>query len=161
MSDLRVDDLSLEEQELWRRVNELWLMSLERSADKIRSALHPRYVGWDMNSPAPHGREAAIQSVLGHYSDAPVLKGYQLRPLSIAVYDHVAGIVHYSYSATVTAEGADTFQVTGKWTEIYLKQAGQWVISGSAEGRMVRQEVLGLPRSSAARPNNGLRPSAG
>lgn len=102
-------------------------MSLERSAEKIRSTLHPRYVGWDMNSPAPHGRDAAIQSVLG---DSPVVKGYQLRPLSIEVYDHVAGIVHYTYSATVAPKGANSFRATGKWTEIYLKQAGQWVMIG-------------------------------
>lgn len=127
MSDIRVDDLSLEQQELWRRVDELWAMSLERSADRIRSTLHPQYVGWDMDSPAPHGREAVVQSVTG---DSPVVKNYQLRPLSIAVYDHVAGIVHYTYSATVSPKGADDRRVTGKWTEIYLKQAGQWVMIG-------------------------------
>ncbi|MEB2318169.1 MAG: nuclear transport factor 2 family protein [Pseudomonadota bacterium] len=127
MPDLRIDDLSLEQQELWRRVNDLWAMSLERSAEKIRDTLHPGYVGWDMNSPAPHGREAAIQSVLG---DSPVVKDYQLRPLSIEVYDHVAGIVHYTYSATVAPKGANALLVTGKWTEIYLKQAGQWVMIG-------------------------------
>jgi len=127
MSDLRVEDLSPEQQGLWRRVNELWVMSLERNADRIRSALHPQYVGWDMNSPAPHGREAAIQSVTG---DSSVVADYQLRPLSIAVYDHIAGIVHYRYSATVSPRGANDFRVTGKWTEIYLKQAGQWVMIG-------------------------------
>jgi hypothetical protein len=126
-SDLRIDSLSLEQQELWRRVNDLWVMSLKRSAEKIRSALHPRYVGWDMNSPAPHGREAAIQSVLG---ESPAVEEYQLRPLSIEVYDHAVGIVHYTYSATVTPKGAAACQVTGKWTEIYLKQGDQWVMIG-------------------------------
>jgi hypothetical protein len=127
MSDLRIDDLSMEQQELWRRVNDLWARSLERSADKIRSTLHPQYVGWDMNNPAPHGREAAIQSILG---DSPLVEDYQLTPLSIEVYDHVAGIVHYTYSATVVPKGATSFRVTGKWTEIYLKQGGQWVMIG-------------------------------
>ena len=127
MSDLRIDDLSREQQELWRRVNDLWAMSLARSAEKIRGTLHPRYVGWDMNRPAPHGREAAIQSVLG---DSPMVEDYQLRPLSIEVYDQVVGIVHYTYSATVAPNGATSFRVTGKWTEIYLKQDGQWVMIG-------------------------------
>jgi len=127
MSDLQIDDLSPEQQELWRRVNDLWAMSMERSADKIRSTLHPQYVGWDMNSPAPHDREAAVQSVIG---DSPVVEGYQLRPLSIEVYDHVAGIVHYTYSATVAPKNANSFRVTGKWTEIYLKQGNQWVMIG-------------------------------
>lgn len=127
MSDLRIDDLSPEQQELWRRVNDLWAMSMERSADKIRSTLHPQYVGWDMNSPTPHDREAAVQSVIG---DSPVVEAYQLRPLSIEVYDHVAGIVHYTYSATVAPKDANSLGVTGKWTEIYLKQGSQWVMIG-------------------------------
>lgn len=127
MSDLRIDDLSPEQQALWRRVNDLWAMSLERSADKIRGTLHPQYVGWDMNRPAPHDREAAVQSVIG---DSPVVEDYQLRPLSIEVYDHVAGIVHYTYSATVAPKDTNSFRVTGKWTEIYLKQGSQWVMIG-------------------------------
>jgi hypothetical protein len=127
MSDLRIDDLSLEQQDLWRRVNDLWAMSTERSADRVRSTLHPRYVGWDMTDPAPHDREAAVQSVSG---GSPVVEDHQLRPLSVEVYDHVAGIVHYTYSATVAPKSATSFRVTGKWTEIYLKKDGQWVMIG-------------------------------
>ncbi|ACL73023.1 nuclear transport factor 2 family protein [Thioalkalivibrio sulfidiphilus] len=127
MSDLRVYDLSPEQQDLWKRVNDLWSLSMERNAEKIRSTLHPRYMGWDMNSPVPHDRETAVQSVLG---DSPVVVDYQLRPLSIEVYDHVAGIVHYTYSATVAPKGATSFRVSGKWTEIYLKQGDQWVMIG-------------------------------
>lgn len=127
MSDLRIDDLSLEQQDLWQRVNELWAMSLERSAEKIRNTLHPQYAGWDMNSPVPHGREAAVQSVLG---DSPMVKDYHLRPLSIEVYDHVVGIVHYTYATTVIPKGGTSMQITGKWTEIYLKQGSQWVMIG-------------------------------
>jgi hypothetical protein len=143
MSDLRMDDLSLEQQDLWRRVNDLWAMSTERSADKVRSTLHPRYVGWDMTGPAPHDREAAVQSVTG---GSPVVEDYQLRPLSVEVYDHVAGIVHYTYSATVAPKGATSFRVTGRWTEIYLKKDGQWVMIG-VSGRP--DNPAGGPGSSA------------
>jgi len=86
-----------------------------------------------------------------------MVEDYQLRPLSIEVYDQVVGIVHYTYSATVAPNGATSFRVTGKWTEIYLKQDGQWVMIGSAEGQIIRQEVLGHPRRLAARPNKRLQ----
>jgi hypothetical protein len=125
MSDLRIEELSPEQQALWRRVTELWDMSLARNAEEIRGTLHPRYVGWDMNRPAPHDREAAIQSVLG---DSPVVESYQPRPLSIEVYDQVVGVVHYTYSATVAPKGAPSFRITGKWTEIYLKQGSVWMM---------------------------------
>lgn len=124
---LLINELTLEQQDLWQRVNDLWALSLTRNATEIRNTLHPRYVGWDMSSPTPHDREAAVQSVLG---DSPVVTQYQLTPLSVEVYDHTVGVVHYAYSATVTPRAASPLQVTGKWTEIYLRQDQQWVMVG-------------------------------
>lgn len=121
MSGSPMSNLSIEKRELWQRVNDLWSLSLERNAEKIRCALHPQYVGWDMNSPAPHNREAAIQSVVG---DAPVVADYELTPLSIEVYDHTVGVVHYAYAASI----APDVRITGKWSEVYLKQNAQWVM---------------------------------
>lgn len=72
-----------------------------------------------------HDRDAAVQSVLG---DAPTVTGYELTPLSIEVYDHVVGVVHYSYSASVQPKNAAPLQITGKWSEVYLKQGAQWVM---------------------------------
>lgn len=123
----RTDDLSPEQQALWRRVNDLWALSTQRDAERIRSALHPRYVGWDTNSAAPHDREAAIRSVAG---DSPAVQDYRLEPLGIEVYDHVVGIVHYTYSATVAHDGGASVRVRGKWTEIYLRQGGEWLMIG-------------------------------
>ena len=73
----------------------------------------------------PHNRDTAVQSVLG---DAPAVTGYELTPLSIEVYDDTVGVVHYMYSASVTPKNAAPFQVTGKWSEVYLKQDAQWVM---------------------------------
>lgn len=124
-------NLSNEQQELWQRVNYLWSLSLECNAEKIRSTLHPRYVGWDMRNPLPHDRDAAVQSVVG---DAPGVIAYQLTPLSIEVYDHTVGVVHYAYSASVKPKNTAPLQVTGKWSEVYLKQNAEWVmISVSGE----------------------------
>lgn len=127
MVERPITNLSHEQQQLWQRVSDLWMLSLERDAEKIRSTLHPRYVGWDMSSPMPHDRDTAVQSVLG---DAPAVTGYELTPLSIEVYDHIVGVVHYMYSASVTpnTKNAVPLQVTGKWSEVYLKQDAQWVM---------------------------------
>jgi hypothetical protein len=119
MAERPVTELSPEQQELWQRVSDLWSLSLERNAEKIRSTLHPRYFGWDMNHPNTHDREAAIQSVHG---DAPAVTGYELVPLSVQVYDHTVGVVHYMYSASVTPRDAAPLRVTGKWPEVYLRQ---------------------------------------
>lgn len=118
-------DLTPEERAVWQRVHELWALALARDAGKIRDTLHPRYVGWDMNSPMPHDREQAIQSVVG---EAARVTDYELRPLSIRVYDHAVGVVHYAYRAEVAPNNAAPFQVTGQWSEVYLKQGAAWVM---------------------------------
>jgi hypothetical protein len=122
---------SAEQQEVWNRVAELWALSKGRDERRIRSTLHPDYVGWDMNTPLPHDRDAAVRSVTGTSVE---LGEYELRPLSVQVYEQRVGIVHYSYSAIVTSKGTPSTKVTGKWSEVYLKQDGGWMMI-SVSGR--------------------------
>ena len=77
----------------------------------------------DMSAALPHDREAAVQSVLG---DSPTLCEYVLNPLSVQIYEGHIGIVHYSYSATVLPNDGQALNVTGKWSEVYLKKNGTW-----------------------------------
>ncbi len=86
-----------------------------------------------MSSPAVHDAAAAAQSVCG---DAPQLEDFALRPLSVQVYSGHTGVVHYAYEATVAPQGASRLRVTGKWTEVYVKEAGHWLmvaVSGKPE----------------------------
>jgi hypothetical protein len=124
-------DFASEQRELWNRVNELWELSKGRDQNQLRAALHPGYVGWDMNAPVPHDREAAVLSVSG---DSPELREYRLHPLSVQVYDGQVGVVHYSYSAIVLPEDAAPISITGKWSEVYLMRDGAWAMI-SVSGR--------------------------
>ncbi len=124
-TSLSLETLSPEQRELWDRVCELWEQSRGRDRTLIAQAIHPQYVGWDMSAELPHNKDGAVASVT---DDAPELKGYALCPLSIQVYDHLVGIVHYLYRATVQPHGAAFFDVTGKWTEVYLRQGREWIM---------------------------------
>lgn len=132
--------LTAEEQELWSRVEYLWSLALERDDESIRRALHPRYVGWDLRSPTPHDRETAVQSVVG---SSAVVTAYELTLLSVVVYDHIAGIVHYAYSAKIASpEPASSLQVMGKWSEVYIQEGGAWLMIS----------VTGMPDPPGALP---------
>lgn len=120
---LPIADFSLEQRELWARVGALWAWSRDGDAGRIRAALHPRYVGWDLNAPLPHDRDDAIRSVSG---EAPTLRTYELHPLSVQIYDARVGVVHYTYAATVGTDGEAAASVTGRWSEVYLKEDGVW-----------------------------------
>ena len=116
-------DFSAEQRELWQHVVDLWGVSQGRDEALIRATLHPDYVGWDMSAPLPHDRDAAVRSVSG---DSPELREYELHPLSVRIYDGKVGVVHYAWSATVVPSGGAPVDVTGKWTEVYLRQGGTW-----------------------------------
>ncbi len=118
-------NLSAEQSELWQRVNALWELSAKKDAVQIRNALHPEYMGWDMSTALPHGRDAAVQSVT---DDSPRLTTYELEPLSIRVYEGSVGVVHYRYQATVESQEGKPTHVTGGWTEVYAKRDKRWLM---------------------------------
>lgn len=148
---LPIIDFSPDQRELWQRVMDLWALSQSRDESKIRSTLHPDYVGWDMSTPLPHGREYAVHSVSG---DTPEVREYALKPLSVQVYEEQVGVVHYSYSATIIPKGAAPLDVTGRWSEVYLKQSGVWLMI-SISGR---PDVQGTGDCVAGRIGSNDRP---
>lgn len=118
-----ITDRDPDGRDLWRRVQELWELSRNPDAARIREALHPDYVGWDMNSPSPHVREDAVQSV----ANAPGRTlAYDLNPLSVRVYDGRTGVVHYNYEATVESRDGQRASVSGAWTEVYIERGECW-----------------------------------
>jgi hypothetical protein len=124
-----LDAFSAEQRDLWQRVVDLWELAISKNPEVIRATLHPRYVGWDMRVDRPHDREAAVRAVSG---DSPSIAEYHLTPHSVEVYEDKVGIAHYSYSAIVVPRDAQQLTVTGKWTEVYLKQRGTWIMIGVA-----------------------------
>lgn len=129
-----LQSLSSEQRELWNLVCRLWEQCRVGDPAGIRATIHPRYVGWDMSTDLPHERDAAVASVSGN---ALALKEYELFPHSVEIYDNVVGVVHYSYRATVGSHGAP-LDVTGKWTEVYLRQENEWTMIS----------VAGIPKAS-------------
>ena len=125
--DLEIVHFTPEQQALWKRVDELWVMCVRKDADGIRQALHPRYVGWETGSPIPHDRDYAVKSAS---SDPARIVSYDLRPMSVEVYEGRVGIAHYYYIAVLSSDGDQTRVVEGRWTEVYLKQDGTWLMIG-------------------------------
>lgn len=114
-----------EQRSLWDRVIELWDMAVRKDVDAIRAALHPRYLGWERGSPRPHDRDFAVNSVTA--SRAQVTH-YDLQPLGVEVYDGRVGVAHYVYMATVVDSSGAARVISGRWTEVHLKEGPQWLM---------------------------------
>lgn len=123
-----------EQKELWLRVDALWKISMARETAPLHAGLHPGYTGWVTGQPQPHNREAAIASV---GPSSPAVLSYRLQPLSINVFDGVVGVVHYSYVAEVKSEANVSKNVAGRWSEVYIRKNGEWLmisVSGGPDG---------------------------
>lgn len=131
---MEIDDLSAEQRELWRRVGALWKLTTTQDAERIGAVIHPDYSGWVTGQALPHGRDAAIASA---GPSSPRVLGYDLKPLGITVFDGIVGIVHYSYVADVRSGTETPRHIAGRWTEIYLRKDGEWLmisVSGGPDG---------------------------
>lgn len=131
---MKLDQLTEEQRDLWARVEALWKLAVTQDTASASDALHPDYVGWVTGQPRPHGRDAAIASV---GPSSPRVVSYELQPLSIAVFDGIAGVVHYIYVADVETGQAVSKSVSGRWSEMYLRKNGRWVmvsVSGGPDG---------------------------
>lgn len=144
-----IEEFTPEQRALWQRVADLWSLAKAQDAGSILAALHPRYVGWDMNTLLPHDRDAAVASATG---EAAVLRDYELHPLSVQVYEGRVGVAHYSYSANVMPAGQRAVNVTGKWSEVYLMEDGVWTmisVSGRPENTIDATGTEGANGASA------------
>lgn len=107
-----IEALDGEHRALWLHVTELWGLARSQDETAVRRALHPRYSGWVTGTPVPHDREAAVRSV---GPNAPGITTFDLRPLGVAIFEVVVGVVHYSYVAEVEPDDAPRAPVSGRW----------------------------------------------
>jgi hypothetical protein len=133
---VQIDNLTPEQRELWSRCEQLWEASLRREPAPIRAALHLNYTGWVTGTAAPHDREAAVASV---GPESPQVLGYELTPLAIRVFESHTGVIHYCYTAELKAAEGSTKTVSGRWSEVYVRNDdGEWVmiaVSGGPDGQ--------------------------
>lgn len=131
---MKLHQLTDEQRDLWARVEALWRMAIAQDTASATEALHSNYVGWVTGQPRPHGRDAAVASV---GPSSPRVLSYELQPLSIVVFDGVAGVVHYTYVADVESSPNVSETVSGRWSEMYLRKNGSWImisVSGGPDG---------------------------
>lgn len=135
MSGFELGRLTKEERELWQQVDALWRLSVARDTAAIAGLLHPDYVGWVIGTGQPHDFAAALASV---GPSSPHVLRYVLHPLSVKVFDGVAGVAHYAYEADIEDEGQVSKTVKGRWSEMYVRTGDQWrmiSVSGGPDGQ--------------------------
>jgi hypothetical protein len=119
------ESLTPDQLELWDQVDRLWRLAVAKDSQSIQALLHPDYTGWVAGQDRPQNRAEAVESAV---ADTGNVTEYSLHPLTVQLYDGKVGVVHYRYDALVRQADGGNGQVTGRWTEIYLRQEARWLL---------------------------------
>ena len=119
---------SAEQQEVWQTVEALWDAA---DCETWSAFFADDYRGWFSASLSPLTKQQTTASGCRYYAKEKTVL-HTVHPLAIDVRDDIA-IVFYSYSyvSEKKSDGSER-QERGKWTEVYQKRDGSWLLIADA-----------------------------
>src|SRR5713101_3868381 len=116
-------DWSDAQKDVWKTVQGLWRVWQKEDVAGSASYMHPDFSSWNYRDDLPETfSKTETEAVFKMRS----LSAYELKPLTIKVYDNFA-FVHYRYSSVTHAKSDGREQkVEGRYTDILIKQNGRW-----------------------------------
>lgn len=118
---------SAEQKDVWTTVENWWQVWSEGNIDKINGLVAQDFRGWREDSKVTYTKK----SVQPWWEDwlqkfkAPNI--YLLHPFAIDIHGDIA-IVFYSFTARNKLKDGSEINETGKWTDVYRKINGKWLI---------------------------------
>ncbi len=115
--------------EVWQICENSWKNWKAGNFDAIAAVTHPKYQGWDDQTPLPYTREKVIGQ-FKEWKEKTSLQSYDIEPARIVVTDNAAVIdYYYSYSMTVTQDDKkENISHKGMYVEFYVKEKGVWLL---------------------------------
>jgi hypothetical protein len=123
---------SPEQQEIWRFEEQQWSMSKEKDSSWVDTMVHPNLSYWDTDQPGPQNKASLARWVRYGNTSGAVLE-QELFPISIVITGNVA-VVHYNYSVASENLEQERETVSGRYTDILMKEDGRWLFLSWAGG---------------------------
>jgi len=124
--DVRGQEWSAEQQEVWQHVETYWHMYATEDVEGFLSYLHDDFSGWTHTSALPRDKEDMARYLpRGFETTETVL--YDVNPVGIKVHGDIA-IVHYYYTRSYLDMSGGEHSDAGRWTEVLMKQGNRWVM---------------------------------
>ena len=110
-----------------------WALDAAGDTAGFLNYFHAEYVGWNNASAMPGSKEVARKFIeQGHKSSKTLV--YDIQPVAIKIHGNVA-FVHYHYHSVIKDAEGKQQDVTGRWTDILMKQGDRWVMIGDHGGQ--------------------------
>lgn len=113
-----------EQQELWKLEDLQWKMSAEKDLTWIDKMVHPNISFWDNGEVAPQGKASLTRWNRYTTGNSTVLE-QEVFPISMTITGNVA-VAQYRYKTARETYKKDKETVTGHYTDVFMKDGGQW-----------------------------------
>ena len=123
---------SPEQQEVWRFEDQQWQMEEEKDASWIEKMVHPNLSYWDVAQPGPQNKASLVRWLRYGYANNTTLV-HELFPISATITGNVA-VVQYRYTIARENYKKDRETVTGRYTDVLIKEGGRWLFISWAGG---------------------------
>jgi hypothetical protein len=123
---------SPEQQEVWRLEELQWKMSAEKDLSWIDKMAHPNLSYWDAAQPGPQNRASLARWSRYDATNVTVLE-QELFPIALTITGNIA-VAQYRYSVARENYKKERETVTGRYTDILVKEGGRWLFIAWAGG---------------------------
>jgi ketosteroid isomerase-like protein len=123
---------SPEQQEIWRFEEQQWNMAKKKDLSWVDTMVHPNLSYWDTDQPGPQNK-ASLARWSRYGSTSTTVLEQELFPISITITGNIA-VVHYNYAVASENYKQERQTVSGRYTDILVKEDGRWLFLSWAGG---------------------------
>jgi hypothetical protein len=123
---------SKDQQEIWKLEEQQWKLSAAKDSSWIESMVHPNLNFWNNQAPGPQTKASLLLWDRYNNASSTVLQ-QELFPISITITGSIA-VVQYRYMIAKENYKKDQEMVTGRYTDVLVKEGGRWLFITWAGG---------------------------
>ncbi len=123
---------SPEQKEIWAFEEQQWKMEGAKDASWIDKMVHPNLSYWDVARPAPQNKASLQRWERYNLANSTVLE-QEIFPIACTITANVA-VVQYRYETARENYKKEHETVTGRYTDILIKEGGRWQFIAWAGG---------------------------
>lgn len=133
VTNLLAQEWSAAQKEVWKNVEAYWALDTAGNTEGFMAYFHPDYSGWSINDAMPSSKETASKFIANAHKTTKVLV-YNIQPVAIKIHGNIA-FVHYYWNQVIKDSEGKQKNISGRWTDILMKQADKWVLIGDDGGQ--------------------------
>jgi hypothetical protein len=121
-----------EQQEIWKFEELQWQMARDKDLTWVDKMVHPNASVWDSARPMPQNR-ASLARWNRYDNTAGSVLEQEIFPISVTITGNIA-VVQYRYQVARENYKKERESVTGRYTDVLVKEGGRWLFIAWAGG---------------------------